>query len=65
MKAELGDKLAVGTVGVINEGKLANRLLEEGLDAVFCGRGFQKNPGLVWSFAEELGVEIQMANQIR
>jgi hypothetical protein len=32
---------------------------------VFVGRMFQKNPGLVWSFAEELGVEINVANQIR
>jgi 2,4-dienoyl-CoA reductase-like NADH-dependent reductase (Old Yellow Enzyme family) len=45
---------------------LANSLLEsEGLDIVLIGRGFQKNPGLVWAWADELGVEISMANQIR
>jgi hypothetical protein len=26
---------------------------------------FQKNPSTVWTFAEELGIEIQVANQIR
>ncbi|PTU24396.1 hypothetical protein P175DRAFT_0527866 [Aspergillus ochraceoroseus IBT 24754] len=47
-------------------GHLANSLLEtDGLDIVLVGRGFQKTPGLVWTFADELGVEISMANQIR
>ncbi|RWQ91160.1 flavin oxidoreductase/12-oxophytodienoate reductase [Paecilomyces variotii] len=37
----------------------------DGLDFIFIGRGFQKNPGLVWTFAEDLDTEISMANQIR
>ncbi|KAL4873055.1 hypothetical protein BDV12DRAFT_182678 [Aspergillus spectabilis] len=66
VKKAVGDKLLVGTVGMIDGGHLANSLLEkEGLDLALVGRGFQKNPGLVWTFAEELGVEIGMANQIR
>lgn len=65
MKEKIGDKIAVSTVGTITSGKQANQLLEEGLDLVFVGRMFQKNPGLVWSFAEELGVQINVANQIR
>lgn len=65
MKEKLGDKIAVGTVGSITNGKQANQLLEEGLDLAIVGRGFQKNPGLVWAFAEDLGVEINVANQIR
>lgn len=66
VKKAVGDKLIVGSVGMINSGELANKLLEEdGLDLVFVGRGFQKNPGLVWAWAEELDVEISMANQIR
>ncbi len=65
IKEKLGDKLLVGTVGSITSGKQANQLLEEGLDVVLVGRMFQKNPGLVWSFAEELGTQIQVANQIR
>ena len=65
VKEKLGDKLAVGTVGSITSGKQANQLLEEGLDLAICGRMFQKSPGLVWAFAEELGVQINVANQIR
>ena len=65
VKEAVGSKLAVGTVGNITNGKQANQLLEEGLDLAIVGRMFQKNPALVWSFAEELGVEISVAKQIR
>lgn len=66
IKKAVGNKMAVGTVGSITSGKQANDLLEEGgLDLAIAGRMFQKNPGLVWAWAEELGVEIQIANQIR
>jgi len=66
IKEAVGDSLAVGTVGSITSGKQANELLEEGgLDLAIAGRMFQKNPGLVWSWAEELGVQINVANQIR
>jgi len=54
-----------GTVGSITSGPQANKLLEEGLDIATIGRAFQKNPGLVFTFADELGVEVQMPNQIR
>ena len=56
--------MIVGTVGSITEGKQANQLLDEGLDVVTVGRMFQKNPALVWYWAEELGVQINVANQI-
>ena len=65
VKEKMGDKLAVGTVGTITSGKQANQLLEEGLDLAICGRMFQKTPSLVWQFAEEMGVQINVANQIR
>ena len=29
-----------------------------------AARAFQKNPGLVWQFAEDLGVAITVAHQI-
>lgn len=64
-KKAVGDKMMVSSVGSITEGKQANGIVEDGLDAVFVGRYFQKNPGLVWSFAEDLNTEINMANQIR
>ncbi|KAI9845091.1 MAG: hypothetical protein M1837_005095 [Sclerophora amabilis] len=65
VKKAVGDKMAVGTVGSIKSGKQANALLEEGLDLAIAGRMFQKSPGLVWSWAEELRVQINVANQIR
>ena len=65
VKKAVGDKLQVGTVGSIENAKLGNELLDQGLDLVIVGRGFQKNPGLVFAWADELGVEVQMPNQIR
>ena len=66
VKKAVGDKLAVSSVGLINNAKLADSLLEkDGLDFILVGRGFQKDPGLVWTWADELDIEISMANQIR
>ena len=74
IKKAVGDKMAVGTVGTITSGKQAEAILTgkgeqsqgaEELDLAIIGRMFQKNPGLVWSFAEELQTEINVANQIR
>ncbi|KAK6537342.1 hypothetical protein TWF694_011534 [Orbilia ellipsospora] len=64
LKAE-GLDVATSVVGIITTAKLADSLLEDGsADVVFVGRPFQKNPGLVWQWAEELGVEVRSANQI-
>jgi 2,4-dienoyl-CoA reductase-like NADH-dependent reductase (Old Yellow Enzyme family) len=66
IKDKVGDKMLVGTVGSITTGPQANGYLEDdNLDVAFIGRMFQKNPGLVWQFADELGVEGRWANQIR
>jgi 2,4-dienoyl-CoA reductase-like NADH-dependent reductase (Old Yellow Enzyme family) len=65
IKEKVGDKMAVGTVGSITSGTQANELLEEGLDLAIVGRYFQKNPGMVWAFADDLDVEVNWANQIR
>ncbi|KAG6819984.1 hypothetical protein H0H93_006814 [Arthromyces matolae] len=60
-----GHGLLVGTVGRILDGNVAQAVLDKGqADAVFVGRGFQKNPGLVWSFADDLGVDLHQASQI-
>ncbi|PCH34982.1 FMN-linked oxidoreductase [Wolfiporia cocos MD-104 SS10] len=60
-----GDKILVGVVGLINTGKLAQQVLDMGAaDVIFVGRLFQKNPGAVWAFAEDLGVTITVAHQI-
>ncbi|KAF1809743.1 NADPH dehydrogenase [Eremomyces bilateralis CBS 781.70] len=65
IKEAIGDRMVVAAVGAITSGKQANVLLENGIDAVFVGRMFQKNPGLVFSWADELDVKVQMPNQIR
>jgi 2,4-dienoyl-CoA reductase-like NADH-dependent reductase (Old Yellow Enzyme family) len=57
--------LLVSAVGGISTGELANSILEEGkADAIFVGRYFQQNPGLVWEFARQLDVAIHNAHQI-
>lgn len=65
IKTALGGRLVVGTVGGITTGKTAQAVLDANeADVVFVGRQFQRNPGSVWAFAEELGVAITVANQI-
>ena len=74
-----GSKMLVTAVGNITSGTQAQAILSgdnggEGdsvsmgrqeLDAVFVGRPFLKDPGLVWRWAEELGTDVRLANQIR
>ena len=65
VKKAVGDKMAVGSVGSIDTATLGNDLLEkDGLDLIIVGRAFQKNPGLVFSWADELGQTVKMPNQI-
>ena len=56
--------MAVATVGTITNEKQANKLLEEGLNLAVVGRMFQRHPYVVWDFAEELGVQYNLANEI-
>ncbi|PLB53907.1 FMN-linked oxidoreductase [Aspergillus steynii IBT 23096] len=66
VKKAVGDKLVVAAVGMINNGKLADQILnEEDLDVILVGRAFQRDTGLTWQFAKDLDVEIAMAAQIR
>ncbi|KAF7548426.1 hypothetical protein G7046_g8680 [Stylonectria norvegica] len=72
IKAAVGDSMLVSAVGSINTGHLAQKLIvgEEGeddvpLDLIAAGRMFQKNPGLVWAWADDLGVTINVAHQIK
>jgi 2,4-dienoyl-CoA reductase-like NADH-dependent reductase (Old Yellow Enzyme family) len=65
VKKAVGDKMAVSVVGMIDNAHLANDLLEkDGLDIITVGRGFQKNPGLVFAWADELNIHVQMPNQV-
>ncbi|TCD69519.1 hypothetical protein EIP91_007449 [Steccherinum ochraceum] len=65
VKKAHGDKITVGAVGGINNGKDAQEIIGGGkADVVFVGRHFQKNPSAVWQFAEELGVDVVLPYQI-
>ncbi|EKM58101.1 uncharacterized protein PHACADRAFT_139745 [Phanerochaete carnosa HHB-10118-sp] len=58
-------RILVATVGGICDGNVAEEVLANGwADVTFVGRHFQKNPGAVWQFAEDLGVVITQAHQI-
>jgi 2,4-dienoyl-CoA reductase-like NADH-dependent reductase (Old Yellow Enzyme family) len=60
-----GHGLVIGSVGAITDGYIAQGVLDKGqADVVLVGRQFQKNPGTVWAFADDLGVEIRKANQM-
>jgi 2,4-dienoyl-CoA reductase-like NADH-dependent reductase (Old Yellow Enzyme family) len=64
VKEAVGDTCAITSVGTIRDAKTAQDLMDKGLDGVFVGRWFQRNPGLVWQFAEDLGVQIHVAHQM-
>lgn len=60
----LNGRALVTTVGGITDGHIAQGVLDSGwADAVFVGRQFQKNPGTVWQFADDLAVAICQARQ--
>ena len=49
VKTAVAGKALVSAVGSITSAKQAQKLLDEDFaDMVMVGRGFQKNPGLVW-----------------
>ncbi|KAG7446855.1 uncharacterized protein BT62DRAFT_870811, partial [Guyanagaster necrorhizus] len=57
--------LLVSAVGSITDGHITRNVLDRGqADVVFVGRLFTKNPGVLWAFADDLGVTIKVANQI-
>ncbi|KZT09150.1 FMN-linked oxidoreductase [Laetiporus sulphureus 93-53] len=65
VKKAHGDRIRVATVGAVSDGHTAQNVLDKGqADVVFVARQFQKNPGTVWQFAEELGVDLTIAHQI-
>lgn len=71
IKKAVGDKLLVSAVGSITTGIQAQDIISGGkdeddvpLDLIAVGRSFQKNPGLVWAWADELDTHISVAHQI-
>ncbi|KAJ7442504.1 hypothetical protein B0H11DRAFT_1881830 [Mycena galericulata] len=65
IKASNPAGLIVSTVGKITTGVIAQEVLDtEKADVVFVGKQFLENPGVVWAFAKELGVDVTLADQI-
>lgn len=65
-KAVKGTGTVVTSVGMITSGKQAQGYLDDGsIDAVFVGRGFLKDPNLVWHWADELDIDIHVAAQCK
>ncbi|KAF5254423.1 hypothetical protein FANTH_681 [Fusarium anthophilum] len=54
--------ILVSTVRSIESDTQAQEIIAQGqeVDLVAAGRIFQKNPGLVWAWADDLGVDIQV-----
>ncbi len=63
IKEVVGDKILVSVVGGISDANVAESLLQRGLDLVFVGRFFLKSPGLVWSWADQLGIRLYQVKQ--
>ncbi|TFK85515.1 FMN-linked oxidoreductase [Polyporus arcularius HHB13444] len=60
-RSRQGDKILVSAVGAIVDGKFAQSVLDEStVDVVLVGR---QNPGVVWSFADDLDVELHYSRR--
>ncbi|KXH32757.1 NADH:flavin oxidoreductase/NADH oxidase [Colletotrichum simmondsii] len=63
-KAVEGTGTLVGSVGGIATGKDATEVLADGqADAVLVGRAFLKDPNLVWTWADELDIDVHAPSQ--
>ncbi|CAI5760393.1 unnamed protein product [Candida verbasci] len=64
IKQHVGDKLLVSCVGGLTDPHLVNQYLEDGtFDLALVGREFLKSPGLVWEWADKLGVRVYTSLQ--
>ncbi|RPA72060.1 putative NADH-dependent flavin oxidoreductase [Ascobolus immersus RN42] len=64
--SEPSKRVEVGTVGLITTGTQAEEILQKGdADVILVGRGFLKDRNLVFSWAEELGTEVEYTCQNR
>jgi len=60
-----GRFLLVSSVGMYREARVAEDVLQKGwADAIFVGRQFQKEPGTVFAWADQLCVDVRMPTQI-
>lgn len=65
VKKAHGNRVLVGAVGGITSGALAQEVLDKGqADVILVGKQFLNDPAATKRFAEELGVEVKLPNQI-
>ncbi|KAK6457104.1 NADH:flavin oxidoreductase/12-oxophytodienoate reductase [Scheffersomyces xylosifermentans] len=65
IKKSIGNKGLVACVANLErDAKETSQLIEEGsFDITLMGKGFLKNPGLVWRFADDLNIRTHQAGQ--
>lgn len=64
IKQNCPKNLLVASTGGVQDGKLANDLLENGIiDLLLIGRVYLKNSGVVWRLADDLGIQLEQAKQ--
>ncbi|KZT63188.1 FMN-linked oxidoreductase [Daedalea quercina L-15889] len=65
VKKRVGDKMLVASVGGVTDAHIAQHVLVDmGIDIIAVGRQFLRDHQTVWTFAEQLGVEIKLPNQV-
>lgn len=65
IKKHVGDRAAIACVGDLSkDAATLNGYIKNGdFDLALIGKGFLKNPGLVWEFADQLGIRVTQALQ--
>ena len=65
LKKHVGDKIVVACVGQLEDKpEIDNKYIEDGVfDLALVGRGFLREPGLVWQFADKLNVRVAQSLQ--
>ncbi|KAH9912003.1 hypothetical protein B0H21DRAFT_782373 [Amylocystis lapponica] len=65
VKKKVGDRMIIAAVGGITNAHVAQEVLDKGqADVIMVGRHFIRDHQAVWNFAEELGVDIHLPNQV-
>ncbi|CDO92729.1 unnamed protein product [Kluyveromyces dobzhanskii CBS 2104] len=64
IKEHSDGKILVASTGGSQDGAIANSFLNSGsMDILLIGRIYLKNSGIVWQFADDLGIHLEQAKQ--
>ena len=64
VKAKIGNKMLVASVGGIKDGHIAQGVMQKGIDLVLVGRQFLRDHQTGWTYGEQLGVAVKLPNQV-